>query len=234
MRYFIHYWPGDSTLGKLKIIGLLITFLALIVLAAARDLRHTIGCRLLLSLIALRFVLLAIMAVPRYDYYLVHVLPYYAIAVGIASSYLWSFHEVNLRLFSAAALIGYFTVQGCVTVHRALIVRAYQNEYLALITYLQSAKRPDDLIAGSAELGFGLGFFNPQVTDDVWLGYWFKKRPSLVVLDRWYYRPVIETALLQGLPTAGYFRTDFVREFCLVHEIGGYRVYSRRERAGTQ
>jgi hypothetical protein len=227
-----NYWPVDTVSGKLKVIGPLISITAMILMLAIDDLRQINGCRLLVCLVCLRFLLLSIVANPKYDYYLIHIAPYFAMTVGIAASYLWSFRGKKTRLACACALALYFGTQTSVTLHRAVLVRGFQSEYSPLIDYLRSVTRPDDLIAGSAELGFGLGFYNPQVTDDVWLGYWSEKKPSLVILDRWYYAPVIEAAIQRRMPTTDYFTTGFGRRFYLVNEIGGYRVYRRRAASG--
>jgi len=60
------------------------------------------------------------------------------------------------------------------------------------------ALQPGDLVMGASELGYALGFYNPQVVDDVWLGHWTGRQPTMVVVDRWYYQQVIDTARAAG------------------------------------
>jgi hypothetical protein len=73
-------------------------------------------------------------------------------------------------------------------------------------------------------LGFSLGFENPQLVDDVWFGYWSGRRPTILVVDRGYYEPVIEAATSRGMPRPGYFDGLF-KSYELVREFKGYRIY---------
>ena len=47
-----------------------------------------------------------------------------------------------------------------------------------------------------------------------------------MVVDRWYYQQVIDTATERSFPEPAYFDT-VLRDFRLVHETNGYRVYRR-------
>jgi hypothetical protein len=227
-RYWVHYWP-DGAFGKLKIIGLALALGALFTLVVRRDLRQSAGCRLLLILVALRFLMLAVIGGPKFDFYLVHILPLFAAMIGIAAWWLWSSRNPTLRVLCAVALVLYGGVQTAILLHKVESIRGYQTEYQPLISYLKSNMRPDDLVAGSAELGFGLGFYNPHLIDDVWLGYWSHKQPTVVVVDQWLYEQVISTAILKHLPAPDYFATQFNSQFELVKEIPGYKVYRRRQ-----
>jgi hypothetical protein len=222
-RFRNHFIPEGGS-GKLKIIGLLIYVAALGTLASARKLRETRGCRLLLSLTLLQFLCLSVFASLKVPYYMVYILPYFAAAGGIATSYLWSSYGLRVRVLCAAALVCYATVQTAVVMNLSFVNGGYRKEYTPVVAYLKSTLQPDDLVMGPAELGFSLGFENPQLVDDVWFGYWSGRRPTVLVVDRWYYDHVIEAAASRGIPTPGYFDTLFKR--CqLVREFKGYRIY---------
>jgi hypothetical protein len=222
-RFRNHFIP-EGGMGKLKIIGLLIYVAALGTLASARKLRETRGCRLLLCLTLLQFLCLSVFASLKVPYYMVYILPYFAAASGIAISYLCSSYGLRVRVPCAAALVCYLAVQTAVVMNLSFVVDGYRKEYTPVVAYLKSTLQPDDLVMGPAELGFSLGFENAQLVDDVWFGYWSGRRPTVLVVDRWYYDQVIEAAASRGIPRPGYF--DRLFERCqLVREFKGYRIY---------
>ncbi len=221
-RFRNHFFP-ESGFGKFKLVGLLIYLAALGTLASARKLRETTGCRLLLCLTLLQFLCLSILASTKNEYYIVYILPYFAAATGIATSYLWSYGP-RVRALCVTALICYVTVQTAALMNLAFVTAGYRKEYTPVIAYLRSNLRPDDLVMGPAQLGFSLGFDNPQLVDDVWFGYWSGRRATVLVVDRGYYEQVIEAATSRGMPRPGYFDELFQR-YRLVREFKGYRVY---------
>lgn len=225
-RYKIHYWP-EGGMAKIKIVGLLLTLGAILTLTTNWTLQKT-GCKLLVLLTALRFLMLAMSGGPKFEYYFVQILPYFAGLIAVAFWHFWSSRHPALRILCTSALISYFGVQLVVLAHLVTSVRGYQTEYMPVVKYLQSAIRPGDAVVGSAELGFALGFYNPQLKDDVWLGYWTRQQPSIVVTDQWYYEPVISAATQRSLPTQGYFASFLTEQFELVKQTRGYRVYRRR------
>ncbi|MEO8368103.1 MAG: glycosyltransferase family 39 protein [Candidatus Solibacter sp.] len=225
-RFRNHFFPEGSTFGKLKILGLLIYLAALATLASARKLRREDGCRLLLCLTLLQFLCLAVLAQTKNTYYIVYILPYFAAATGIAASYLWSTNGPGVRFLCATALLAYFAVQTTAVLKLALSTAGYRKEYTPLVQYLKANVQREDLVMGSAELGYALGFYNSQLVDDVWLGHWTGRQPTIVVVDRWYYQEVFATAAGRSIPSPSYFDT-FLRDFRLVYDSKGYRVYRR-------
>jgi len=183
---------------------------------------------LILLLTALQFLFLSIFASMKAPYYMVHILPYFACAAGIALAYGWE-KGSGFRGVSIVAVVIYAGVQIATPVHLAFVVNGYRQEFVPLITYLKSEMRADDLVCGSAELGFGLGFYNKQLIDDVWVGHWSGKRPTLLVLDRWYYDEVMRTAEQRAIPYKGYFG-ELLSQFQLVKTLPGYRVYHRERK----
>jgi len=228
-RFRDHFYPDGSSRGKLKIIGILVYAAALATLASVRELRRMSGCRLLLCLTLLQFLCLSIFASNKSPYYIVYILPYFAAATGIAISYLWSTYGLRVRVLCAIVLVSYLLAQTAAVINLAFVTAGYRKEYMPVITFLKSTLQPDDLVMGAAELGYSLGFENPQVVDDVWFGYWSGRRPTVLVVDRWYYERIIEAAHEREIPTPGYF--DALFKGCqLVRESKGYRIY-RQARA---
>ena len=225
-RFRNHFWPEGSRAGKIKIVGLLVYVAALGTLVSAKELRKRSGCRLLLYLTLLQFLCLSIFTSFKVTYYIIYILPYFAAATGIAASYLWSSGGMRVRVLCVVALLSYLAVQTAAVLNLSMVTSGYRKEYSTVAAYLKSIIKPDDLVMGTSELGFSLGFRNPQLVDDVWLGYFSARRPTVLVVDRWYYGPVIESASSRGMPTAGYYDTMF-KSFRLVREMKGYRIYQR-------
>ena len=225
-RFRNHFWPEAGAAGKLKLVGFIVYLTALGILASARKLRQTSGCRLLLSLTLLQFLCLSVFANNKNTYYMVYILPYFAAAAGIAISYLWSSCGFRVRVLCATVMVVYGVIQTAAVANLCLVTSGYRKEYKPAVAYLKSTLLPDDLIMGGAELGYSLGFRNPQLVDDVWLGYWSGRRPTVVVVDRWYYGQVIAAATDHGIPTPGYFG-ETLKNFRLVWDLNGYRIYRR-------
>jgi 4-amino-4-deoxy-L-arabinose transferase-like glycosyltransferase len=224
-RFRNHFFP-EGGIGKVKIIGLLLYLAALGILTFAKKLRKKRGCQLLLWLTLLQFLCLSVFANLKVPYYLVYILPYFAAATGIATSYLWSSYGLRVRALCTIALVCYAAVQTAVVMNLTFVTAGYRNEYTPVIAYLKSTLQPDDLIMGPAQLGFSLGFENPQLVDDVWFGYWSGRRPTILVVDRGYYKPVIEAATSRGMPRPGYF-DELFKSYQLVLEAKDYSIYRK-------
>ena len=227
-RYAYHYFPAWTLVGKIRGIGLVLAVAAGAFLAGKRTLRQMTSCRLLLCLVVLRFVMLALGATGKYAYYLVHITPLFAALIAVATVHIWSLEGPQMRRIAATALSCYFGIQIGSVLADALRF-SYQRDYLSVVSYLRSNTRAEDTITGSAELAFGLGFYNPQLRDDAWLGYWSGRQPSIVVFDRWHYTSVAEAAEARGMPVANYIASMLNTQFRLVKEISGYRIYRRHE-----
>ena len=225
-RFRNHFFPEGGTAGKLKILGLLVYLAALATLAASRRLRQESNCRLLLCLTLLQFLCLSVLAHTKNTYYIVYILPYFAAVTGIAVHFVWSSYGARVRILCASALLAYLAVQWAAVLNLSLVTAGYRQDYAPTVQYLKANLQPGDLVMGASELGYALGFYNPQVVDDVWLGHWTGRQPTMVVVDRWYYQQVIDTATERGFPEPAYFDT-VLRGFRLVHETNGYRVYRR-------
>jgi len=116
-------------------------------------------------------------------------------------------------------------VQAAVTVSR-MRADGYHTQYLDATNYLKEHTSTGELIAGSSELGFELGF-DKNLVDDFRLGYVSGKRPDVIVLDKNRYQEWIP--LLKPVqPDAWRYATELVaREFHEVHRNGAYVIYAR-------
>src|SRR5262249_18800864 len=112
-------------------------------------------------------------------------------------------------------------------IHLVVSVNAYHRTYLPAVAFLDSILKPDDLVTGTAELAFHMGFYNPQLVDDLWLGRWSGKRPTIVVVDDWYYRHCMEDEDQRGIGYLRWVTDELKRDFIFVKTLDGYSIYRR-------
>ena len=229
---FHHFLPtyAGSDAQLRVVVGLVLFMTAIVCALAIPTLRRQSGCQLLLYLTLLRFLLLSLGASLKLPYYLVpHSTFLRSSSAGIVAWHLWSSYGRFARLGVAAMLSIYLAVQLAVCGHLVFVTRGYQNKYLPEIAYLQELLRPEDILDGSSELGFAFGFYNPQLVDDLWLGKWSGRRPTVLVVDQWYYDEVMRSATLTGAAYRLYIKTQIQKEFVLIKKLDGYDIYRRRD-----
>jgi len=145
------------------------------------QLRKQRATMILLILTGASFALL--MCLQKNWYYLIFIIPYYTAIVAIISGWLWH-RSANFR-FVVASLLGLVTVLHLGIVGARIVHNDYRSRYLAATNYLKRNTKPNDLIMGSGELAFELGF-DGQVLDDSRLGFLSGKRPKFIVVESLY------------------------------------------------
>jgi len=104
----------------------------------------------------------------------------------------------------------------------------YRNAFRTTTAFLKQHTGSKDLIFGSAELGFDLGFFDGRLVDDFRLGYLTGKKATFIVLDRNRYQEWIPN-LKDREPAAYRYIMDMLRrDFELVQQNGAYTVFARK------
>jgi hypothetical protein len=222
-----HFAPVDAgSLSSIKVLVLVAYFGAVIIMIAVPELRRKSGYRLLLYLTGLRFLIMAVGVSFKSEIYLVHILPFYAVILACAISWFWH-QQGRIRWIAAMVLCVVLAVQSSWSLHRILRYRPYQTKYQPAVRFLKAHMTPQDLVFGSAELGFSFGFYDRQIVDDLWLGRWTGKQPTIIVLDKWrYYRN-----LISAKQDPEY--TDYVTKLLRgnFHQIysqeEGYQIYTR-------
>ncbi|MGO9259619.1 MAG: hypothetical protein ACLQU1_25400 [Bryobacteraceae bacterium] len=102
----------------------------------------------------------------------------------------------------------------------------YRHDYLASTGYLKPRVHPGDVVFGSAELAFELGW-DGTVVDDYRLGYRTGRQAAFIVLDRNRYQEWIP-ALKDSEPDAyQYIHGMLARDYRLVQQDAEYEVYQR-------
>jgi len=193
VRYLeAHFLPADGgAFGGIKVLVLAAYILALILMIALPPLRRTPGARLLLYLTGLRFLLMGVGLSFKYESYLVHILPFYAAILAWSMSWLWK-QTGQTRWIVAMVLCTAIGVQSIWNLHRIFRFHPYQTKYQPALSFLKAHMTPKDFVYGSAELGFLFGFYNRQLVNDLLLGRWTGRQPTLSIVDKWrYYRNLI-------------------------------------------
>jgi 4-amino-4-deoxy-L-arabinose transferase-like glycosyltransferase len=163
---------------------------AILVAVSVSQLRRDTGVRILLIFTAISFVLL--MCFQKNWYYLVFIIPYYTALLAVASAWFWHKY-VSSRAVVVALLVPFLAVQLGVVGFR-IVHDDYRGRYLKAADFLKRNAKPGDLIMGSGELAFELGF-DGQVLDDARLGYYTGKKPEFIVLEahyRYFWLPTLE------------------------------------------
>src|SRR5271169_202308 len=156
-------------------------FAAFITALAVPQLRRQSGVRILLILTAVSFVLL--MCLQKNWYYLIFILPYYTALLAIIAGWLWP-QSFSCRV-AVIALLGITTILHLAIIGGRIAHDDYRTRYLEATNFIKQSAKPGDLVMGSGELAFELGF-EGQVLDDSRLGFLSGKRPEFIAIEGQY------------------------------------------------
>ena len=112
------------------------------------------------------------------------------------------------------------------TTGRRVTQRAYATSYLPVTAYLKEHTQSKDIIMGSSELAFELGYVD-NLVDDQRLGFRSGKRPNFIVIDKNRYAEWIPQYQQREPETYRYIHGMMEREFHEVLENSAYQVYAR-------
>jgi uncharacterized membrane protein len=212
---------GPIYLKSLVLVGYLVGVFGVLLV---RPLRRRANLRVLLVLLALAFVIVAILDGQKNSYNMIYVVPYYATLLAAFAWWCWMQRRVP-RILIALALACLVMLQVGGLLYRAR-QNTYANGYAPVINYLRSNGAPSRVVMGGSGLGFGLGFPDTLV-DDIKLGYHSGRRADFVVID-----PEYDTAMnaSRGRQPAidEHVARVLTEEYRKVFEQGGYRIYERR------
>ena len=187
LRYMQSYGLAEHSVGhsgpiRLKAVILVAYLVAICGILFTRSLRQNPGCRALLIMTALTFLVLTIVDGQKLSFYLIHIVPLYSALLAVWIHWCWTTSRFP-RFIIAVALFGLLAIQLGGVAYRAK-QDSYHTSYLPAVHFIQNNSDDHDQIMGSAVLGFTLGF--DRITDDVRLGYLSGKRPKLIVVGETY------------------------------------------------
>jgi 4-amino-4-deoxy-L-arabinose transferase-like glycosyltransferase len=216
--------PEAHRVGKLRVGVLAVYAAAVLGLGWPRAVRRMPAARIIGGLIAIVLLVLVFLEGAKQPWYLVHLA--WLLAAAAAASYQWhtqrrpAWRPVLLGVLAGLMLLqtGYAA---------ALIAQGrYASTYRPVIAVLQRDMQPGQLVMGSAELGFGLGF--DRVLDDANLGYYSGKRADFIVIDSNYRAHLADLA--RTLPALyGDLEGMLAGQYRLVYSNTVYSVYARNE-----
>jgi 4-amino-4-deoxy-L-arabinose transferase-like glycosyltransferase len=213
--------PVAHRVGKLRI-GVLIVYVAAVLsLGWPSAVRRMPGARIIGGLIAIVLLVLVFMEGAKQPWYLIHLA--WLLAAAAAASYTWHTQRRAWSPVWLGALAALILLQAGYAA--ALIAEGrYAGIYRPVIAVLQRDMQPGQLVIGSAELGFGLGF--NRVLDDANLGYYSGKRADFIVIDSNYRAHLAELARTHPA-LYGTLESMLAGQYRPVYSNAGYSVYAR-------
>jgi hypothetical protein len=183
LRYLGGFAPDLSALHRLKLVVLLAYFLGIAGSLVLPDLRRLKGFRALMIIAGIDFVYLTFFEGRKSPLYLIHIVPVFVCAFAWWIWRLWT-RIPSSRWLVLAGTVTFLVVQFGGTGY--VIARDTNGtRYRPVVDYLRRYAGPQDLIMGSAELGYGLGF-ESNISDDTELGYRTGKRGAFIVVEERY------------------------------------------------
>jgi 4-amino-4-deoxy-L-arabinose transferase-like glycosyltransferase len=215
----VRYLAGGQTMLRVALlVPYLLGLAAAIVIGPLR--RHP-GVRTLLLLSALFFLYQWLFEAVKLHFYVVHLAPLWMSLFAIALRWTWGRHK-RLRLptvLLAALLIVVHLAGTAYTIRR----NSYARTYVQVLEAIRSHADRTDLIMGSAELAFALGF-DANLVDDVRLGCHSGKQPAVVVVDR-RYRDTFAVVLAVKEPDAYRHVQKMLDRGHQVATVDDYQIY---------
>ena len=228
VRFLAGFAPDLTTLHRLKALVLVAYIVALAGVIAVRSLRSQY--RIILMLTAIYFTVMTLWDGMKSPLYLIHIIPFYAAILAVWIRWCWQTRVIP-RPAVVAAVAALLVVQlGGV----AYVVRRnnYNNAFRPAVAFVKAHSDARAKIMGSSELGFELGFFSGNVTDDVQLGYASHTVPDLIVVEKRYQEWFNRFRTID--PPVHHFLVDrLTRDYRPVYNHAGYTIYAPRGRATT-
>ena len=103
---------------------------------------------------------------------------------------------------------------------------SYHKSYLPAVAFLNRNSNPNTMITGTAELSFGLAFYD-SLSDDKYIGYYSGRRPDMIVIDS-RYEEEHEGVRIKQPEIYRHIQDLLAREYLKVYDQTPYRIYARR------
>src|SRR5450755_176322 len=152
-------------------------------LLAIPSLRRNTASRVLLGLIGIYFLFYTFLEGTKAAYYFIYLVYPYTAAVVVFVRWCWR-SSVRMRPLLALGLAGMFVIQAGGIVYR-IRRDPYHREYLPAVRFLQARVQHGDLIMGSHELGFTIGF-SDNFVDDHLLALDTGRRADFILVEEIY------------------------------------------------
>jgi 4-amino-4-deoxy-L-arabinose transferase-like glycosyltransferase len=225
-RYLATYGFGktSSILYKLPLIILVIYITAVLSIACNYNLRRSKGNKTLLFLVAIYFSVMSIIIGNKAHSYLVNIIPLYTSALAIWIDWRWrDYFRSYLVTLSIVACFMFLQIG-------SLIYFIYKNNYnylyLPAARILEQHSRQNQLIVGSAELAFYIGF-DRNLIDDPNRIFSEHLNPDLIVIEDRYrlaMNQCNETSIVPFCNIVYLLDNNFVQ----IYKDSAYTIYSNK------
>ena len=162
------------------------------------------------------------------EFYLVHIMTPVIVVLALVLD--WILRTRRAPVWVVAAVFLVLVPVQLMTTGSRIRQDAYHKRYLATTAFLKRNERPGDLIFGSTELGWELGW-KSNLVDDYRLGFLTGKRPDIVVLDKNRYQDWIPRLDAVEPQTYRYTVDLLANRFREAYRNDSYIVYLRKDRA---
>ena len=216
--------PDTRGLSHIKVLILAVYVTGIVAALANRQIRRHAGYRSMLLTGGVTVAVMMAIDSEAQSFYLVHFVLWLIAFTAIAAVWYWDRRSVPR--WALAAVLALVVLVQCATIGRRVSQRAYSTLYLTTTDYLKQHAGPGDLVMGSAELAFELGF-DGRLVDDPRLGFRSGKRPGFIVIDTNRYAEWIPQYEQREPQTYRYIRDMMSHEFHPVLDNPAYKVYAR-------
>jgi hypothetical protein len=215
--------PGSNGPQYLKSLIFAAYAVSLAGIMAIPALRRQTVSRVLVPLIGIYVVFYTFLEGTKAAYYFIYLIYPFTAAVVVFARWCWR-NAARTRPLVALGLTGMVMISVGGIVYR-IRRDAYHREYLPAVKYLLARAQPGDLIAGSHELGFTIGFRDGFV-DDHLLGLDTGRRPDYILVEE-IYQLRFDTVHLQN--PAEYIKLqERLAEYQVIYDRDNYEVLALR------
>lgn len=192
-------------------------------LIAIPALRRQAAGRVLLGLLGIYLFFYTFLEGTKASYYLIYLVYPFTAAVVLCASWCWRSYR-RTRLFVAIGLTGMLAIQAGGAIYR-IRRDAYHREYLPAVRFLKAHAKPGDVITGSHELGFSIGF-RDNFADDHLLGVEDGRRAKFLFVEE-IYRGRFDTVRLKN-PAEFLRLAARLAQYQVVYDDRDYQVLELR------
>ena len=192
-------------------------------LLAIPNLRRKRASRFLLALIAIYFVFYTFLEGTKAAYYFIYLIYPFTAATVVFARWCWE-NAVRTRPLVALGLVAMFAIPVGGLLHR-IRRDQYHREYLPAVNFLRAHAQPGDLIIGSHELGFTIGF-QDRFVDDHLLGLETGKRADYILVEE-IYQLRFETVQLRN-PAQFAELQKRLAQYRVIYDQNNYQVLELR------
>ncbi|MEO8367768.1 MAG: glycosyltransferase family 39 protein [Candidatus Solibacter sp.] len=230
VQFVERYWnmfgmaPDTRGLSHLKVLILAVYAAGALAVYFTRGIRMHPGYRTLLVTGGATILTMMYIDNESHYFYLVHFILWLIAFTAIATVWYWDRYPAAKWALAGAMLV-VLAVQFA-TIGRRVMLSAYTKQYLPVTNYLKPHAQARNMIFGSSELAYELGYID-NLVDDQRLGLRTGKRPDFVVIDGNRYAEWIPQYEVREPETYRYIRTMLDGQFHVVMENPAYKVYAR-------